>query len=51
MTGIAIVLALIIVMMIMSISSKIKTKWLRPELSIIEILFVIMLSYIIVLQI
>jgi hypothetical protein len=43
-------LALFLAVLVTFNSARIRTKWFKPELSIIEILFVIIVSYIIVLQ-
>jgi len=51
MIDIALALALFLAVLVTSNSARIRTKWFKPELSIIEILFVIIVSYIIVLQI
>jgi len=48
MTDIALVLALIVAIYVVVYPTKVRTKWIRPELSIIELLFVIIVSYIIV---
>jgi hypothetical protein len=42
--------ALLLSIFVLFNSARIRTKWFKPELSIIEILFVIIVSYIIVLQ-
>jgi len=42
--------ALFLSILVLFNSARIRTKWFKPELSIIEILFVIIVSYIIVLQ-
>ena len=48
MTDLALVLALIVAIYVVVYPTKVRTKWIRPELSIIELLFVIIVSYIIV---
>jgi hypothetical protein len=51
MTDISLAVALFLLFLVFFNSVRIRTKWFKPELSIIEILFVIIVSYIIVLQI
>jgi len=48
MINIALIVALLVCAWVVINPSKIRTKWFRPELSIIELLFVIIVSYIIV---
>jgi hypothetical protein len=50
MIDISLALALFLLILVFFNSARIRTKWFKPELSIIEILFVIIVSYIIVLQ-
>jgi hypothetical protein len=47
---ITLAVALFLSILVLFNSARIRTKWFKPELSIIEILFVIIVSYIIVLQ-
>ena len=50
MIDISLAVALFLAILVVFNSARIRTKWFKPELSIIEILFVIIVSYIIVLQ-
>ena len=48
MSDLALIVALLVAIYIIFYPMKVRTKWVRPELSIIELLFVIIVSYIIV---
>ena len=48
MIDLALFVALFMGMYIIFYTMKVRTKWVRPEISIIELLFVIIVSYIIV---